>query len=72
MRVLADDGSKATFGACSIRNVLRPIDYLIIGPVMIATTERHQRLGDKAARTVVIRPARPTCRRPCPRPRRRP
>jgi uncharacterized RDD family membrane protein YckC len=55
MRVLADDGGKATFGACSIRNVLRPLDYLIIGPVMIARTERHQRLGDKLGHTIVVR-----------------
>jgi uncharacterized RDD family membrane protein YckC len=55
MRVLADDGGKATFGACSIRNVLRPLDYLIIGPVMIANTKRHQRLGDKLGHTIVIR-----------------
>jgi uncharacterized RDD family membrane protein YckC len=55
MRVLAGDGSKATFGACSVRNVMRPIDYLIIGPVMIAKTKRHQRLGDKLADTIVVR-----------------
>jgi uncharacterized RDD family membrane protein YckC len=55
MRVLSGDGSKASFGACSIRNVLRPIDYLIIGPVMIANTERHQRLGDKLGDTIVVR-----------------
>jgi uncharacterized RDD family membrane protein YckC len=35
--------------------VLRPIDYLIIGPVMIAKTERHQRLGDKLGDTIVVR-----------------
>jgi uncharacterized RDD family membrane protein YckC len=55
LRVLADDRTKATFGACSIRNLLRPIDYLIIGPLMIATTERHQRLGDKLGHTIVVR-----------------
>jgi uncharacterized RDD family membrane protein YckC len=55
MRVLAGDGGKATFGACSVRNILRPIDYLLIGPVMIARTERHQRLGDKLGDTIVVR-----------------
>jgi uncharacterized RDD family membrane protein YckC len=54
IRVLAGDGSKATFGACSLRNVVRPIDYLLIGPIMIAATERHQRLGDKLGKTVVV------------------
>ncbi len=59
LRVLAGDESKATFGACSIRNLLRPVDYLLIGPIMIATTGRHQRLGDKLGDTIVVRERQP-------------
>ena len=59
LRVLADDGTKAGFGACSIRNVLRPIDYLLIGPIMIAASDRHQRLGDKLGHTIVVKERQP-------------
>lgn len=60
MKVLAGDGDKASFGACSIRNVLRPLDYLLIGPVMIASTARHQRLGDRLGQTIVVSERPPT------------
>ncbi|MFN2612183.1 MAG: type II CAAX prenyl endopeptidase Rce1 family protein [Solirubrobacterales bacterium] len=60
MRVLAEDGGKASFAACSIRNLLRPADYLIVGPVMIANTARRQRLGDKLGHTVVVSERPPT------------
>jgi uncharacterized RDD family membrane protein YckC len=49
------DGDKLTYGQSSLRNLLRVVDFFGVGWVMIATTERHQRLGDKAARTVVVR-----------------
>ena len=68
MRVVSGDGSKASFGACSIRNVLRPFDYLLIGPVMIAQTKRHQRLGDKLAGTIVIDERPPAPPPPSPSP----
>jgi CAAX protease family protein len=66
MRVVAQDGSKATFGACSIRNLLRPVDYLLIGPLMISSTARNQRLGDKLGKTIVIAERKP--RRPAAAP----
>lgn len=50
-----DGAEKLTFGQASVRNVLRPIDFFVIGELMIGSTERKQRLGDKAARTVVTR-----------------
>ena len=49
------DGEGLSFGASSIRNLLRLIDWFVIGWVMIASNERKQRLGDKAASTVVVR-----------------
>ena len=55
LRVIELDGSKPAFGPASVRNVLRLIDFFVVGWVMIATGERRQRLGDKAAKTVVVR-----------------
>lgn len=60
MKVLGGDGATASFGACSIRNLLRPLDYLVIGPVMIASTPRHQRLGDRIGDTIVVSERPPT------------
>jgi uncharacterized RDD family membrane protein YckC len=53
MRVVnADDGLPCTFGKSFLRNlllyILGPIDWLFI------FGERHQRLGDKAAGTIVV------------------
>jgi membrane protease YdiL (CAAX protease family)/uncharacterized RDD family membrane protein YckC len=53
-----DRAPRLTYGQASIRNLLRLIDFFVIGEVMIATDERKQRLGDKAANTVVLRRAR--------------
>jgi uncharacterized RDD family membrane protein YckC len=50
-----DGAEKLTFGQASIRNLLRLVDFFLIGEVMIAATERKQGLGDKAAKTVVVR-----------------
>ena len=56
MEVRSLDGAdRLTFGQASIRNLLRIVDFFGIGEVMIATSRRKQRLGDKAAKTVVVR-----------------
>ena len=55
MRVISLDRTRLSFGQASIRNLLRVVDFFAIGWLMIATTERKQRLGDKAAKTVVVR-----------------
>ena len=52
-----DGAEQLTFGQASIRNLLRIIDFFVIGELMIATDRRGQRLGDKAAKTVVVRRA---------------
>jgi uncharacterized protein len=59
IRVAELDGGRISFGASTIRNAFRLVDWLVVGWVMIARTERHQRLGDKAAKTVVVRRPRP-------------
>jgi membrane protease YdiL (CAAX protease family)/uncharacterized RDD family membrane protein YckC len=57
--VVSDNGGRLSFGQASMRGLLRLIDWLVIGWVMIATGERRRRLGDRVAGTVVVeRPAR--------------
>jgi uncharacterized RDD family membrane protein YckC len=52
-------GSQIDFGRALIRNLLRLVDFLpllyLVGVIMMASTERKQRLGDLAANTVVIK-----------------
>ncbi len=61
LEVRSVDGSeKLTYGQASIRNVLRLIDFFLIGELMIAGSRRKQRLGDRAAKTVVVIRARRT------------
>lgn len=59
IRVVNADGSPARFAAVAVRNVLRIIDVLPvgygIGVVLVFVTKRHQRLGDLAAGTIVVR-----------------
>jgi uncharacterized RDD family membrane protein YckC len=52
-----DGARRLTYGQASIRNLLRLVDFFVIGEVMIAATKRKQRLGDLAAKTVVLRKA---------------
>ena len=52
-----DGAGRLTYGQASIRNLLRIVDFFLIGEVMIATGKRKQRFGDLAAKTVVIRRA---------------
>ena len=55
-----EGAGKLSFGQASVRNLLRIVDFFVIGWIMVAASERKQRLGDRAARTVVVRrPPRP-------------
>jgi membrane protease YdiL (CAAX protease family) len=55
LEVRSLDGSeRLTYGQASIRNVLRLIDFFVIGELMIVSSKRKQRLGDQAAKTVVV------------------
>ncbi len=47
------DGKHAGIGRALVRSLLRPIDILIVGPLLALVTPRHQRVGDFAAGTVV-------------------
>ena len=62
MRVISIDRGKISYGQSSLRNLLRLVDFFLVGWVMIAATEKHQRLGDKFAKTVVVRNPRAAAR----------
>ncbi len=59
IRVLGVDGEPVGFGPSVVRNLLRLVDLFpllpILGPVAILASDRNQRLGDLAARTIVVR-----------------
>jgi len=58
IRVVREDGAPMDLATAFIRNLLRIIDYLptlyIFGIIMILISNERQRLGDMAAKTVVI------------------
>jgi uncharacterized RDD family membrane protein YckC len=61
IRVLKADGSKLDWGASIVRNILRIVDafpYFIpylLGAILVWNSPTRQRLGDRAASTVVVR-----------------
>jgi uncharacterized RDD family membrane protein YckC len=61
IRVVKLDGSPISWGASIVRNLLRIIDYIpygipyLLGAILIWTSSRKQRLGDRVAQTVVVR-----------------
>jgi uncharacterized RDD family membrane protein YckC len=59
MHIIKEDGSHIGLGASIIRNILRIIDILpfayILGAIFIWTSPYKQRLGDRVARTIVVR-----------------
>ena len=62
IRTVGIDGDPVGFGAALVRNLLRLVDLFpllpILGPISILVSERNQRIGDLAARTVVVRTVR--------------
>jgi len=60
MRVVKTDGSPLDRRAALLRNLWRLVDglaFYLVGGVAILRSHRHQRLGDRAAGTVVVRRA---------------
>ena len=59
IKVLKADGAPCDSGAALVRNLLRIIDSLpfiyILGIILIAATDKHQRLGDMLAKTIVVK-----------------
>ncbi|MGH9278789.1 MAG: RDD family protein [Acidimicrobiales bacterium] len=60
IRVLGVDGGRIGFGRSIVRNLLRLVDAIpfvipfLFGAIWIWNTHLSQRLGDRAARTVVV------------------
>jgi uncharacterized RDD family membrane protein YckC len=59
IRVLRESGAPLDFRSACIRNLLGAADFLpalyFLGALLVLLTQRHQRLGDLAAGTIVIR-----------------
>lgn len=59
LRVIDAEGRRVTLPQIIVRNLLRPVDMLpafyLVGGVACWLGRHHQRLGDLAARTIVIR-----------------
>jgi uncharacterized RDD family membrane protein YckC len=58
LRVVKLDGTPIGWGESIIRNLLRIIDSIggyLLGAILVWTSPRKQRLGDRVAKTVVIR-----------------
>jgi uncharacterized RDD family membrane protein YckC len=58
IRVVREDGEHVTFGAAVVRNLLRLVDafvFYLVGFLFALTSPRGQRLGDRAAHTIVVR-----------------
>ena len=57
IKVVKENGDPCDMKASLIRNILRIIDGIfiyIVGAVIIAVTDKNQRLGDLAGKTVVV------------------
>jgi uncharacterized RDD family membrane protein YckC len=58
IHVIGEDGEQLTFGAAVVRNLLRLVDCLLfylVGAIFALTSQHGQRLGDRAAHTLVVR-----------------
>jgi uncharacterized RDD family membrane protein YckC len=56
--VVDEHGEHPTLSAAVVRNILRPVDALffyLVGAVFALMSPLGQRLGDRAAHTVVVR-----------------
>jgi uncharacterized RDD family membrane protein YckC len=58
--VVKDDGSPVDLGAALVRNLLRVVDgffFYLVAAIAVWASPTHQRFGDKAAHTMVVRRA---------------
>jgi uncharacterized RDD family membrane protein YckC len=56
--VVSEDGARLTFGAAVVRNLLRLVDglfFYLVGAIFALASPRGQRVGDRAAHTLVVR-----------------
>jgi uncharacterized RDD family membrane protein YckC len=58
IRVVQEDGSKCTWQGATIRNLVRVVEWFtgyLLAAILVWISPTRQRLGDRAANTVVIR-----------------
>jgi uncharacterized RDD family membrane protein YckC len=58
LTVVMDDGSPLTWTGSLLRNVLRIVDglfFYLVGAILVWTSAKRQRLGDRVGHTVVVR-----------------
>ncbi len=61
IKVVREDGSKISYADAAIRTILAIIDAIpyvipyLLGAILIWTSDKKQRLGDRAAHTVVVK-----------------
>lgn len=58
LRVMLEDGGRLDWRASVIRNLLRVVDgfaFYLVGAILVWTSPRNQRLGDRLAGTIVVR-----------------
>jgi len=61
IKVVREDGTKIDYADSTVRNVLRIIDLIpfvvpyLLGAILIWSSDRKQRLGDRAGHTVVVK-----------------
>lgn len=59
LKVVRENGSPCGIGPATVRNILRIVDELpflyIIGMILISRSNKKQRLGDRFAKTIVIK-----------------
>jgi membrane protease YdiL (CAAX protease family)/uncharacterized RDD family membrane protein YckC len=53
LRVVGEDGRRVSWNRSLVRNLLRLPD-LVLAPLLIPLSDRRQRLGDRAAHTIVV------------------
>jgi uncharacterized RDD family membrane protein YckC len=61
IRVVDEHGERITFAQALVRNMLRPIDlffFYLVAALAVWTSAGRQRVGDRAACTFVVHPAR--------------
>jgi membrane protease YdiL (CAAX protease family)/uncharacterized RDD family membrane protein YckC len=58
LRVVRTVDKPLSWNPCVFRNLFLIVDLFAIGPILIATTKRKQRLGDLVSRTTVVRERR--------------
>ncbi len=58
LQVVNEDGERILFGQAIVRNLLRIVDglfFYLVGGIAVWSSPRRQRIGDRAAATVVVR-----------------